>query len=61
MSTLAVILTILCCGGCGFLIGYIFGRDNGEEEGRDRQWMDDFFLTLETSKKREQSRRKEAR
>lgn len=58
MTTTAIVLILLLASTVGFLIGYIFGRDNGEEEGRDRQWMDDFFLTLETHKKRDKSRGK---
>ena len=58
MSALAIIITVVGAGITGFGIGYIFGRDHGHESGRDAQWMEDFFLTLQTQKQREQTRPK---
>lgn len=56
MTTAAFLIACGLCVLSGFGIGYLCGRDTGEEEGRDRQWMDDFFLSVETQRKREQSR-----
>lgn len=59
MSALAICITVVGAGMTGFGIGYIFGRDHGHECGRDAQWMDDFFLSLNAYKQREQTRPKQ--
>lgn len=59
MTTLAIIISLAGAMLSGFCLGYLVGRDSGNEEGRDQQWMDDFFLTLRRQQLNEQTRPKQ--
>ena len=45
-------LTILVVIAAGFYLGRISGITLGQKQGRDRQWLDDYFALIERDKQR---------
>lgn len=48
LTIAALLLAFLC----GFLTGYLLGLRNGERLGRDKEWMDSFFRSIDKDKLR---------
>ena len=55
MSWAAIATLVLLAFAVGMIYGYMTGREQGEQLGRDKQWMDDFFARIEKEKKRRDS------
>ena len=52
MSWAAIATLVLLAFAVGMIYRYMTGREQGEQLGRDKQWMDDFFARIEKEKKR---------
>jgi hypothetical protein len=55
MSWTAIATLVLLAFAVGMIYGYMTGREQGEQLGRDKQWMDDFFARIEKEKQRRDS------
>ncbi len=52
MSDAEIVCGIALALITGLLGGYIWGVRDGERIGRDKEWMDSFFRSLDLDKKR---------
>ena len=55
MNWTSIAIIALLSFAIGMIYGYMTGREQGEQLGRDKQWMDDFFARIEKEKKRRDS------
>lgn len=46
------IAALAVTAGLAMLVGYFWGARDGERLGRDKEWMDSFFRSLDLDKKR---------
>jgi hypothetical protein len=52
MNDIELIAAGLLATACGILLGYWRGVKDGEQLGRDQEWMDSFFRRVETDKRK---------
>jgi hypothetical protein len=52
MNKPEIIAALAVTAGLAMLVGYFWGARDGERLGRDKEWMDSFFRSLDLDKKR---------
>ena len=45
-----IIAALAVTAGLAMLVGYFWGARDGERLGRDKEWMDSFFRTVDQDK-----------